>query len=113
MSRFIFCFAFIVSALLSCNNSAVKKESSGTDSALLSGPQPAYLYFNGKILAKEGDSIPFAEALVERSGKVVYVGSLEESVKEAGDACVRIDLAGKTLMPGFTGALGRPLYYGR
>lgn len=104
------CRLILFLCLSSCNNSPAVKETS-VDSSLLAGPQPAYLYYNGKILGGAGDSIPIAEALVERSGKVVYIGSLEEAVKEAGDACVRVNLEGKSILPGFVGAKGIPLNY--
>ena len=106
--------SIVVSVLifcLSCCNNSQPVKSTSADPSLLEGPQPAYLYFNGKILARAGDSLPCAEVLVERSGKVVYLGSMPEAEKEAGDACVRIDLQGKTVTPGFVGAKGNPMHY--
>jgi len=102
--------ALLFLCLSSCNNTSSVKGTS-VDSSLLAGPQPAYLYYNGKILARAGDTLPCAEALVERSGKVVYLGSMEEAFKEAGDACVRVNLEGKSILPGFVGAKGVPLNY--
>lgn len=108
--------SFIVSVLilsLSCCNNSRTVKPIAADSSVLGGPQPSYLYFNGIILARAGDSLPCAEVLVERSGKVVYLGSMPEAEKEAGDACVRIDLQGKTVTPGFVGAKGTPLVYSK
>jgi hypothetical protein len=114
MQKFVceFCAAILFLCLSSCNNAPTDKGAS-PDSSLLAGPQPAYLYYNGKILGGAGDSIPYAEALVERSGRVVYLGSMEEAVKEAGDACVRVNLEGKSIVPGFVGAKGVPLNYAK
>ena len=106
------CVVLLCLCFSSCKNSSSVKGTS-VDSSLLAGPQPAYLYFNGKILGGAGDSIPIAEALVERSGKVVYLGSMEEALKEAGDACVRVNLEGKSIVPGFVGAKGVPLNYAK
>jgi predicted amidohydrolase YtcJ len=55
----------------------------------MAGPQPAY-----------------AEALVERGGRIVYVGPLAGAVRAAGGGAKRVNLAGRALLPGFIDAHG-------
>lgn len=59
------------------------------------------VYFNGDILTMVGDSPNYAEALVERDGKILFVGSSDEAMKLAGKGHQMIDLEGRTLVPGF------------
>ncbi|GAA4326615.1 amidohydrolase [Christiangramia aestuarii] len=47
-----------------------------------------------------GENPDYAEALVEADGKILFVGSLEEAKKQAGDDYSEVDLKGKTLLPG-------------
>lgn len=63
-------------------------------------PSNETLYFNGDIITMQGDSPQYAEALVEEDGKIVYVGTKEEADKKYEQA-KKIDLQGKTLLPGF------------
>jgi predicted amidohydrolase YtcJ len=60
----------------------------------------ATVYYNGDILTMVGDSPEYAEALVERDGKIVFVGSSNEAMTLAGKGHQMIDLKGKTLLPG-------------
>lgn len=62
--------------------------------------EKASLYFNGDIITMEGQQPIYAEALVERSGKILFVGSLATAKQLAPDAAPR-NLQGKTLLPGF------------
>lgn len=59
------------------------------------------VYFNGDIITMEGDKATYAEALVEKDGKILFVGDKEEAMKQAGEGHTMIDLQGKTLLPGF------------
>jgi predicted amidohydrolase YtcJ len=65
-----------------------------------SGPQ-ASLYYGGKILTMAGDKPQYVEAIVVSEKKITFVGSKEQALANAGEDHVSIDLAGKTLMPGF------------
>lgn len=60
----------------------------------------ATLYFNGDILTMEGSQPAYVEALVEQSGKILFVGSLKDARQSAPNAVTR-NLQGKTLLPGF------------
>jgi predicted amidohydrolase YtcJ len=71
------------------------------------------LYSGGDILTMEGPTPRYVEALVERGGRIVYVGPLAGAVRAAGGAARRVDLAGRTLLPGFIDGHGHFLYFGR
>ncbi len=58
------------------------------------------LYYNGSILTMAGESPNIDEALVEKSGEIVFVGSLEQAKEIAGNTAEEFDLNGSTLMPG-------------
>ncbi|MCA6074742.1 amidohydrolase [Fulvivirga sedimenti] len=73
-------------------------------------PGQSSLYFNGDIITMEGDSPEYAEALVEQSGKILFVGTEEEAREKAGTNYAEIDLKGKTLVPGFID--GHAHFYG-
>ncbi len=65
------------------------------------GPASASVYYNGSIVTMEGDEPRYVEALVEEGGRITFVGSQEEAMAEAGPESARIDLQGRTLLPGF------------
>ncbi|MCU0918222.1 MAG: amidohydrolase [Planctomycetes bacterium] len=63
------------------------------------------LYFGGPILTMEGDTARYAEALVVKEGRILFVGSMEEANKRTNPKS-RVDLAGRALLPGFIDAHG-------
>lgn len=68
------------------------------------------LYYNGMILTMDRAS-PMAEAVVVKDGRIAAVGT-EETVKPwVGIETERIDLKGKTMMPGFIEPHMHPLLY--
>jgi predicted amidohydrolase YtcJ len=71
------------------------------------------LYSGGDILTMEGPKPRYVEALVERGGRIVYVGALAGAIQAAGGGARRVDLAGGTLLPGFIDGHGHFLYFGR
>jgi len=64
------------------------------------------IYFGGSILTMAGDAPRYAEAVAIRSGKIVNVGSEAEVFTLQSDRTRMVDLAGKTLLPGFIDAHG-------
>ncbi|MCK5735975.1 MAG: amidohydrolase, partial [Spirochaetaceae bacterium] len=58
------------------------------------------IYTNGNIVTID-DTVPEAEAVVIRKGKIIFVGSSSEALKLKGTGSRVIDLAGKTMLPGF------------
>ena len=60
------------------------------------------LYFGGPILTLETPM--YVQALVERGGRIAYVGSLEEAERLAGPGARRMNLEGRALLPAFVDA---------
>ncbi|HIQ47329.1 MAG TPA: amidohydrolase, partial [Sulfurovum sp.] len=59
------------------------------------------LYYGGDIITMEGDKANYVEALIEREGKIIYAGKKADAVNNFAGKMVKIDLKGKTMMPGF------------
>lgn len=76
--------------LFSCKNE--KKEQNTLSSATV--------YYNGDIITMQGESPQYAEVLVVEDGKIAFVGRKEEADKKY-ELAKKIDLKGKTLLPGF------------
>ena len=57
------------------------------------------LYFGGPIVTLEEPR--YAQALVERGGRIAYVGDWEEAERLAGPGARRVDLEGRALLPAF------------
>jgi predicted amidohydrolase YtcJ len=64
------------------------------------GPGADLIISGGPIVTMEGDQPTTAEAVVIDEGKIVFVGSKADAMKQKVDGTVLKDLAGKTLMPG-------------
>ena len=56
------------------------------------------IYFNGKIYLERDH---FATAMLVKDGLIERVGSLEEVSALSNETCERVDLEGKTVIPGF------------
>jgi predicted amidohydrolase YtcJ len=95
---------FLLMGLFACN---------GNQNNSVSGSDSATVYFNGDIITMEGDSAVYAEALVEKGGKILFVGDKASAIKEAGSKVIQVDLAGKTLLPGFIDTHGHMVYFGK
>lgn len=77
--------------LLGCANSSKHSQNE---------TQAANLYFNGNIITVDTEEPMYAEAIVEQDGKIAFVGTLKKAEKQFSNLN-RIDLKGKTLLPGF------------
>jgi hypothetical protein len=64
------------------------------------------LYFGGDIITMNGEQPEYVEAVVERDGKIIYVGDKAGARKKFGDQGAEVDLQGKTLLPSFLDAHG-------
>jgi len=49
----------------------------------------------------EGDKPEYVEAVIERDGKIIYAGKKADAVNNFAGKTVKVDLKGKTMMPGF------------
>jgi predicted amidohydrolase YtcJ len=65
------------------------------------GPGADLIISGGPIVTMEGDQPVTAEAIVVDDGKIIFVGTAAEAMKQKVAATVVKDLGGKTLMPGF------------
>ncbi len=90
----IFCGILIL--LTSCNNQ--KKETQNKDESYT---LKQTIYYNGDIITMEGDKPEYVEAVVQREGKIIFVGSKVEAFKLFGKKAIKTDLNGKTMLPGF------------
>ena len=58
------------------------------------------LFYGGDIITMDGNSLEYAEAVVQENGTIVFVGNKKEAFNKYPYA-TRADLSGKTLIPGF------------
>ena len=77
-------------------------------------PRSSHLIFTGgDILTMVGAEPETVEALVVANGRIAFVGSADEAMRHRTTATQLVDLAGRTMMPGFIDAHGHMLYYGK
>ena len=88
-------FILLIAVILSC------KENKTTAADTEETTNTATVYFNGDIVDMVGEVPNYQEALVEKDGKILFVGSSEKALEVAGRGHKMIDLNGKTLLPGF------------
>lgn len=62
------------------------------------------IYYGGDILTMTGAEPAYVDALVVSNGKISFVGSHSEALARVGAGAQQVDLAGRTLMPGFIDA---------
>ena len=98
MKHFIVLF-FIATLIFSCKTEDKKQEAVAEPYKL-----QQTIYYGGDILTMEGAEPAYAEALVQREGKIVFVGSKAEAMEKFGGKATEVDLKGKTLLPGFLDA---------
>jgi predicted amidohydrolase YtcJ len=73
----------------------------------------ATVYFGGDILTMRGSAPEYVESLAVKDGKIILAGNLAEAEKLAGPNSNRVDLGGKTLLPGFIDTHGHFVYFGK
>ena len=71
------------------------------------------LYSGGDILTMRGDAAEYAESLAVKNGQILFVGPAADMRKHVGPATKTVDLAGKTLLPGFIDTHGHMVYFGK
>jgi predicted amidohydrolase YtcJ len=65
-----------------------------------SGDRAEIIFFGGPIISME-DRFQRVEALAVRGGKILALGAQDDIMSLSGPETKRVDLAGRTLMPGF------------
>ncbi|MBW4935919.1 amidohydrolase [Marinobacter sp. F4206] len=63
------------------------------------------VFLNGNVLTMD-DSQPMAEAVAVKDGEIISVGNTADVMTSVGDNTRKIDLDGKTLLPGFVDSHG-------
>lgn len=61
------------------------------------------LYYGGNILTMEGENPSYVETLLEQNGKITHLGAMP---KKLNKEVKKVNLDGKTLMPGFIDSHG-------
>ena len=79
----------------------------------LSAQEIPTVFRGGDILTMRGDQPEFVEELVIQRGKILHAGTTAEGKKHAGAKPRVVDLAGKTLLPGFIDTHGHMIYFGK
>jgi len=71
------------------------------------------LYSGGDILTMRGPTADSVEALAVKDGRILFVGTAADAAKHLGPGTTSVDLAGKTLLPGFIDTHGHMVYFGK
>jgi predicted amidohydrolase YtcJ len=79
---------------------------------IAAAPEQGTLYFGGPIVTMHGDAPETVEAVLVSGGKIVALGPLASLEKRARQA-QRVDLKGRTLLPGFIDAHGHASFVGQ
>ncbi len=87
--------------MVSCKEKNQNSEVTSSNSSLNNT-----IYHGGDILTMEGDTPLYAEAVVQKDGKIVFVGSKEEALKQYKGNAAEVDLEGKTMLPAFLDSHG-------
>lgn len=92
-------FTALVAGLFLAGLSAVGAQEAASPKAA-SADVPDKIYFGGPIITMKDDGL-LAEAVATKDGKIIAVDRLRTIEAMAGEKTERVDLAGKTMMPGF------------
>lgn len=84
----------VLFVIYSCKNKKQAHHSSDNNAL-------ATVYYGGDIITMTGNTPEYVEALVERDGKIAFVGASDEAMKIAGTGHQMINLKGQTMLPGF------------
>jgi predicted amidohydrolase YtcJ len=98
MKNTFFFFTVLILTISSCSEN--HKKPNDVDN------EKVTMYYNGDILTMEGETATYAEALIVKDGKILFVGSKDSAVNVAGDGYSMVDLKGQTMLPGFIDAHG-------
>ena len=59
------------------------------------------IYYGGDIVTMDGDKPEYVEAVVEKNGRIVFVGRKADAFAQFKKNSFEVDLEGKTMFPGF------------
>jgi predicted amidohydrolase YtcJ len=86
-------FAFFLACTLGVSSLVIARQPAS--------PPPADAIYSGGPILTMNDAAPRAEAVAIKDGKIIAVGAAADIAKHRGPQTASIDLAGKTLLPGF------------
>lgn len=94
-----FGFLFSINLLLiACNN---QPQEDKVAAAAEPYQMQQTIYYNGDIITMEGDEPKYVDAVVQREGKIIFVGNKAETFEKFEGKAKKHDLNGATMMPGF------------
>jgi len=96
----ILCYVGIFTSVLGCVEGGDAQDRNA-DSERAAVQIIARLYRGGPILTMAGESPEIVEALLERDGRILFVGGEAEARRFIEDEIQIVDLDGQTLLPGF------------
>jgi len=93
-------YLFLIGMVLltSCNFS--KTPPAPTDTTSPNNLKDSVLFYNGQVITMKDDQ-PQAEAVLVQGDTILAVGSEADVMSHAGSDTIKIDLGGRTLVPGF------------
>ncbi len=91
--------SFLLSACGGSDEPQAVNPTANLDDEVIQAPAD-FVFSNGAVLTVNAEA-PTAEAVVVRDDVIVYVGDNDGAAAYVGDGTESIDLAGRTLMPGF------------
>jgi len=107
--------AFVVFALVACSQLAVQAQSQVSAASAGIPPElmryPELVLVNGKVLTVDA-AFTIAEAVAVRGGRVLAVGTSADMRKLIGPATRVVDLAGRSVVPGFIDSDGDNAFAG-
>jgi predicted amidohydrolase YtcJ len=75
--------------------------------------EPATVYSGGPVVTMDGAAAEVVEAIAVRHERIIATGTLASVVKVAGKNAKRVNLKGRTLLPGFIDAHGHVGFVGQ
>jgi predicted amidohydrolase YtcJ len=106
-----------VASLSACSGPATTPPSSappvGSARPAAASATAATVYHTGDILTMAGAAPAYVEALVVKDGTILFAGPKAEALTRAGAGASQVDLAGRTLVPGFIDGHGHMIYFGK
>jgi len=94
MNKIVLVLFGISFLMMSCDDTIEKKDVQNIDVAEIT------IYFGGDILTMEGEEAQYIEAVAQQNGEISFIGTLEDAERQFPLAS-KVDLQGKTLLPGF------------
>ena len=85
----------------------------GPGGAAARGDVADTIYTGGAILTMAGPEPEYVESLAVKDGRILFVGPAVEARRHAGPATRSVDLAGRTMLPGFIDTHGHFIYFGK